>query len=169
MFQWNPNMRNILKEGETSEENEEICREMIAHGYDFLIKKVNYGKPKSWSFAPIYKDQIENYIMEMSMPGSYTSAMVIISANHAAFIADYGWDKYAREMRKPEDISSVNQFFYDTSFDDYDPKNVEIKDPFEDMKGDIDIDDVDVEIYEDYEDDPNYVQFPRLMNPGDEV
>ena len=129
MFQWNDGMRPILKDC-NDEEKEKSCREMINFGYDFLVKYKGYDKPRSWSYSLVYFEEIENYIMEKSMPGSYDSKMVKISADHACFIADYGWEKYENEMQKPQDIDSVEQFFYDKTFDDYDPKDVKIEDPF---------------------------------------
>jgi len=127
---------------------------MVQFGLNYL-KKINYEKPRNWSFALQYTEDIENYIMEMSIPGTYTSTMVVTAANHAAFIADYGWDKYCREMRKPTDIGNVKEFFYDSSFDDYDPKNVEIKDPFANLKIEEDIN------YDDYEDEAEFEDEPE--------
>lgn len=141
MFQWNRKMRDILKD--STDIKEAACREMIQHGYNFLIKYKDYGKPRSWSFAKVYIEEIENYIMEKSIPGTYDSMMIKVSADHAAFIADYGWEKYEKEMQKPQEVGDAFQFFYDQSFDDYDAKPVEIEDIFkknedDDMEDDYD-------------------------------
>src|SRR5947207_9142095 len=105
MFKWNNDMRPILKDND-DDGKEKMCREMIRFGHDYLVKYKGYDKPRSWSFAISYFEEIENYIMEKSMPGSYDSKMIKTSADHACFIADYGWERYEKEMQKPQDIGS---------------------------------------------------------------
>lgn len=139
MFQWNESMRKIVDA--LPPEKEQLCHKMIQHGYDYLIKTLG-GKPRSWSFANAYRHETENYIMEKMISGTYTSKMVEVTANHAAFIFDYGWDKYCREMRKPESGGNVKEFFYDSSFDDYDPLQVEIPDVVKKVYGHEDAEEI---------------------------
>lgn len=139
MFQWNDSMRKVIET--LTREQEVQCHKMIEYGCQYLMK-IDFAKPRSWSFAQTHATEIENYIMEKCITGSYNSKMLEVAANHAAFIADYGWDRYCREMRKPESGGSVKEFFYDASFDDYDPLKVEIPEvikkvhDFEDVEGD---------------------------------
>lgn len=126
MFQWNNKMRNILLE-ESSEEHEKICQQMILYGVKYFEEKIKLKQPSKFAIASFYQNEIEEAIMRNAEPGSYTSKMVIVSADHACFIADYGWREYEKNMLKPLEISNSSEFFYDDSFNDYDKKEVEIK------------------------------------------
>lgn len=171
MLQWNHNCRNILLTDSTLEK-EKLCQQMIKNGYEFLVRDKNHAIPRGWSFATIYAEEVENYIMECAIPGTYDSTMVKVAASHAAFIADYGWDKYVNNLNKPQEVSDVNQFFYDSTFEDYDAKTIEIADPFkkeEAFDDDDDYEDDDDDYYDDYYDDEEEIEDDEPETIGEEI
>ncbi len=132
MFQWNSKMRNILLE-DSSAEKEELCQQMIAFGVKYFEDKIKLKQPNKWAVASFYQSEVEEAIMQQAEPGSYTSKMIIVSADHACFIADYGWKDYEKSMMKPNEISNSSQFFYDDSFKDYDEKEIKYVKKIDDL------------------------------------
>lgn len=135
MFQWNDKMRNILLEN-SSVEKEAICQQMIIFGVKYFEDKIKLQQPNKWAIASFYQSEIEEAIMRSAIPGSYTSKMIFVSADHACFIADYGWKDYAKSMMKPLEISNSSEFFYNDSFIDYDEKEIKYVKKIDELRRD---------------------------------
>jgi hypothetical protein len=124
MFYWTDKMRKILLEN-SSNDKEKVCQEMITFGVSHFNEKIKLQQPNQWAVASFYQTEVEEAIMHNAIPGSYTSKMVSVSADHACFIADYGWKNYEKSMLKPLEITNTSEFFYNDSFNDYDEKKIE--------------------------------------------